>query len=320
MDYTSYITSRNILESLGKPISVTLLFLSALLILSLIIPILRKYNRRISGVTFLVLIVGFCLLIWFHFKIYTSTALINPVNGAVISRYIVPLWIEGEKLYFWAIFLALFTYILNRRLLQPTFILCLNASFGAFLQFAILYSSPLTNPLPLFHDEFSNLFFLIGRAPLSTQIQITQQALMRMKFYYNSVYMWIHPPILFISYAALTISFLACVFMLTKRKEAIFDRVSYNYAKFGYLLLTIGILIGYPWAITAWENEPWWWSPKINMSLTMWVLYTGYLHSRIYLHRQGMWYTTAILGIICFSSLIFTYITTYLVPGIHSYG
>lgn len=319
MDYTSYLISRGILESWGRPFSIALIFLSALLLLSLIIGPLRKYNRRIVGITLLVLLAGFSLLIWFHLKIYNFAVLIDPRSGTIIGRYQVPLWIEGEKLYFWAIFLALFTYILNRRLAQPTFLLWLNASLGAFLHLALFNSNPLVNPLPQFHEEISNVYFLSREVPLPMQIQIAQQAFMRLKFYYNSTYMWIHPPLLFISYAALTISFLACIFMLIKKKETIFDMVSYNYAKFGYLLLTIGILIGYPWAIAAWKDEAWWWSPKINMSLTMWVLYTGYLHSRLYLHRKGMWYTTAVLGIICFSALIFTYITTYLVPGIHSY-
>ncbi|MCE8429876.1 MAG: hypothetical protein J5U19_15995 [Candidatus Methanoperedens sp.] len=40
--------------------------------------------------------------------------------------------------------------------------------------------------------------------------------------------------------------------------------------------------------------------------------------ARIYVRKRKMWKTTAWLGIICFASLIFTYLLTYIVPGIHS--
>jgi ABC-type transport system involved in cytochrome c biogenesis permease subunit len=129
--------------------------------------------------------------------------------------------------------------------------------------------------------------------------------------------MWTHPPMLFIAYASLVVTFVGCVFMLFRR-EKIFDRISYNHAKVGYLLLTVGMLIGYPWAVVAWEGTDWWWDPKINGSIMMWVLYSAYLHTRIYLKRRNMWRATAVLGIICFLSLVFTYLLTYIAPGIHA--
>jgi ABC-type transport system involved in cytochrome c biogenesis permease subunit len=124
-----------------------------------------------------------------------------------------------------------------------------------------------------------------------------------------------HPPMLFISYASLVITAAACVFMLRKR-EKVYDDIAYRYAKIGYILLTTGMLIGYPWAIEAWKDSAWWWDPKISGSIMMWVLYSAYLHARIYSGR--MWSATACLGIICFASLVFTYLLTYIVPGIHS--
>ena len=320
MDYNSYLGSRDLLAVWGRPLAASILFLSLLLIVSLAVVPLRRYGRRIVGALLLALIAGFVLLAWYHFKIYSLLPLLNPNNGDLVGRYSVPLWIEGEKLYFWTLFLALFSFVLNLRLKKPDFLLWLNLLLAGFALVTVFYSNPFVEPLPQFHNEVSDLYFVGQGASLPMQAQLAQQALMRMKFYYNSAYMWIHPPLLFISYAALTVSFLGFLFMLVRQKEMVFDTLSYNYTKFGYLLLTAGILIGYPWAIAAWESEPWWWSPKINMSLTMWVLYTAYLHSRIYLYRRGMWNTTAALGLLCFGTLIFTYITTYLVPGVHSYA
>jgi len=52
----------------------------------------------------------------------------------------------------------------------------------------------------------------------------------------------------------------------------------------------------------------------------MWLLYTGVLHARLYLRREGMWKAVAILGVLSFAILVLTYITTYVVPGAHSYA
>jgi ABC-type transport system involved in cytochrome c biogenesis permease subunit len=59
---------------------------------------------------------------------------------------------------------------------------------------------------------------------------------------------------LFIAYATLIITFVACVFMLFRRISD-YDEIAYRYAKPGYILLTAGMLIGYPWAIEAWKEE-----------------------------------------------------------------
>lgn len=104
---------------------------------------------------------------------------------------------------------------------------------------------------------------------------------------------------LFISYAAFAVSFMACIFMLLKRHET-YQKITYSHAKIGYLPLTIGMLFGYPWAIMAWGDDPWWWDSKINGSIMIWVLYSAFLHARIYVNRY--WKTTAAIGILCFIS------------------
>jgi ABC-type transport system involved in cytochrome c biogenesis permease subunit len=78
------------------------------------------------------------------------------------------------------------------------------------------------------------------------------------------------------------------------------------------------MLLGFPWAISAWQGEAWWWSGKVNMSVMMWILYTAYLHGRLYLRRQGMWRWVAVLAVLSFVALVLTYLTTYVIPGAHS--
>ena len=69
------------------------------------------------------------------------------------------------------------------------------------------------------------------------------------QFYYNAWYMWVHPPLLFFSYGA---------FVDLVRRDAAddpraalarFETTAYRWARLGYLPLTAGMLLGFPWAL-----------------------------------------------------------------------
>ena len=173
---------------------------------------------------------------------------------------------------------------------------------------------PFSNPLPGFFAEVRPWF----EAAISPRerIGILMRLYPRMVFYYNASYMWVHPPMLFLAYGCITLTFVTSVFMLVKRDEAI-ETAGYDFAKLGFLLLTVGMLIGYPWALKAWGPN-WWWDPKICSSIMMWSVFSTYLHTRLYAGRQGMWYFTSALGILCFLAMIFTFLTSLFFPGEHT--
>jgi cytochrome c biogenesis factor len=258
-------------------------------------------------------VLGFAFLAWFHIQIYNTVIIEYPeVMRTMIpvdsSRFVIPLWIETEKLYFWAMFTSVFVLLMPHRkdvIALPGLIL------SVFSGLVFFFSNPFKDPLPGVHGEITAWYAASG----NTIFQIAGTLYGRINFYYNSAYMWTHPPMLFIAYASLIITFAACIYMLAKH-DRIYDDIAYRYAKIGYILLTAGMLIGYPWAIEAWKDSAWWWDPKISGSIMMWVLYSAYLHAHVYMNK--MWRTTAVLGIICFVSLVFTYLLTYIVPGIHS--
>ena len=139
----------------------------------------------------------------------------------------------------------------------------------------------------------------------------------KMVFYYNAHYMWFHPPLLFLAYACITLTFVTSVFMLFRRELAI-EKIGYDFAKFGYFMLTLGMLLGYPWALQAWGPN-WWWDPKICSSIMMWALFSTYLHTRLYANKRGMWYFSSILGILCFAAMIFTFVSSFYFPGEHTF-
>jgi len=316
--YSDYLQAREFIQGFEVYLLIVLVALSVLLAALSIAK--SRYTGRVLAANIIVLLFGFSLLLWFHLKIYLSIELVNPANGFAMGRLMAPLWIESEKLYFWALFLGFFTYFVHRGNREELFGRWLNIVFAGFILLTMLTSNPFSDPLPNLHAEISNYQIAMSSGNYYNQMQFFQMFYGKVVYFYNSSYMWIHPPLLFISYAALIVAFLASVFMLIKQREEVYDKIAYDYAKLGYILLTFGMLVSYPWALKAWANEPWWWSPKINMSILMWLFYTAYLHSRLHLHRRGMWNTTAILGILCFMTLVLTYITTYLIPGVHSYG
>jgi ABC-type transport system involved in cytochrome c biogenesis permease subunit len=179
----------------------------------------------------------------------------------------------------------------------------------------LLFAKPFTEPLAQFRGELAPWFAAAGAPEL--QARIFFKLYPRMLFYYNAEYMWVHPPMLFAAYALLTVTFAGCLFMLfSARREQ--EREAYAYAKTGYLLLTVGMLVGYPWALQAWGPN-WWWDPKIAASIMMWLLYSAFLHTRLYVHRRGVWFLHAGLGILCYLSLVFTYFMAWYFPGEHTF-
>ena len=176
-------------------------------------------------------------------------------------------------------------------------------------------TDPFLDPLPKFFEEVGPWF--------STQMSSGQRfgffmrLYPKMTFYYNAHYMWFHPPLLFLSYACITITFITSVFMLVKR-DADIERMGYDYAKLGFFMLTLGMLLGYPWALQAWGPN-WWWDPKICSSIMMWAIYSTYLHTRLYANKPAMWYFSSVLGIACFLAMIFTFLTSFFFPGEHTF-
>lgn len=324
MGFPEYATAREYLGIIGNPVITYILILSLFLGFISIIYLWKqkdKYYDILIKCLYVVAglyLLGFIFLVWFHIQIYNTVLIEYPAILAQMipvreSRMVIPLWIESEKLYFWALASMIFALTVRQRKELTAFLGIILAVFSTIVYF---FSNPFKEPLPIVHSEITQWFATLGAGD-SSIFQVAGTLYGRITYYYNSTYMWTHPPMLFIAYASLIITAASCVYMLRKRQK-IYDEIAYGYAKIGYILLTTGMLIGYPWAIEAWKDSAWWWDPKISGSIMMWVLYSAYLHTRIYANKGKMWNATAYLGIICFASLVFTYLLTYIVPGIHS--
>jgi len=332
-------------QALGRPVMLMLLVLAGWLSLAGAINLLRSEPWREREARWglllisLVFLLGFGLIGWLHWRInrqlplelpaqladWLNRQLANANRSAAYGlplydpthppRYVIPLWIENEKYYFWFMGYALLALLAWRRLAFHRFRGGLLLLLG--IQIGLLYflADPFAEPLPKFFSEIAP-WFSTQLAPMP-RIGLFMKLYPRMIFYYNAHYMWLHPPLLFVAYGCITLTFLTSLFMLARRQPEI-ERLGYEAAKFGYLLLTFGMLLGYPWALQAWGPN-WWWDPKICSSIMMWAIYSTYLHTRLYANKPAMWYFSSFLGILCFAAMIFTFLASFLFPGEHTF-
>jgi len=249
---------------------------------------------------------------WFNHHIQGSGMPLVAASAPV--RYTVPLWIENEKYYFWFMGYGMMSLAAHLRISRYRLRALLHIMLSAQVLFLFFWLDPFSRPLPGFFSEVQPWF--TGSQTAMERLRLFMQLYPRMIYYYNAAYMWIHPPMLFLSYACITVTFATSVFMLFVRDVTV-ENTGYVFAKLGFVLLTLGMLLGYPWALQAW-GENWWWDPKVCSSIMMWSIYSTYLHARLYAVRAGMWYFTSVMGILCFVAMVFTLLSSLYFPGEHS--
>ncbi|MFC1868298.1 c-type cytochrome biogenesis protein CcsB [Thermodesulfobacteriota bacterium] len=136
----------------------------------------------------------------------------------------------------------------------------------------------------------------------------------------------------FFGYAAFALSFGLSLMYLLKRLDtletnnnflklipgtALIDEINYQMVVIGFLMLTLGIITGSVWAHSAWGSY-WSWDPKETWSLITWLVYAALLHSRMIRGWKGK--RLAILSIIGFACVLFTYFGVNYLAGLHSYA
>ncbi len=256
------------------------------------------------------LVVLFFQLYRYH-RLLSGISYVNPFSGGSFEISL-PLWIEKERMLFWFLCYT-FAVIYSERLGNRRFTGWLNLGNAFFL--LVVFLTRTSTPLPEMEALISAYLHWIQRPEYSAQAVQMFRSLLGKYYLYSTWYMWIHPPMLFIAYACFTANFFASLLVL-KTGDAVYDKIGYVYAKTGYFLLTIGLLIGYPWALEAWEGQSWWWAPIISSSFMLWFFYSAYLHARL---KSGNFKMAAIFGILGYASVVIAYIVIFMLPGVHAY-
>lgn len=100
-------------------------------------------------------------------------------------------------------------------------------------------------------------------------------------------------------------------------RALLLDDLIYQTVVVGFILLTAGIATGAIWAEAAWGRY-WGWDPKETWSLITWLVYAALLHARMMRGWEGR--RLAILSVVGFFCVLFTYFGVNYLPGLHSYA
>ena len=163
--------------------------------------------------------------------------------------------------------------------------------------------------------------FLIGYAStLPSTIEPLVPALQ------NPPLITVHVAMAMISYGIFTVSFGAAVAYLVQGTKdrftwlpshKVLDEVGYRAVIIGFPLFATLIILGSYWASIAW-GAYWSWDPKETAALVTWLIYAVYLHAR----NQKGWAgrPSALILVIGFGALMFTYFGNLYFAGLHSYS
>jgi len=151
---------------------------------------------------------------------------------------------------------------------------------------------------------------------------------------FKSLWLTLHVGTAFVGNALLAISCLAAVMYLIQERQikqkrfgafygrlpalATLDNINHYAILYGFPFLTVGMIAGSVYAQFA-LGVYWQWDPKEVWSLISWLFYAALIHERLAVGWQGR--KAAIMSIVCFSLLIFTFLgVSLLMGGYHSFG
>ncbi|MEO2266868.1 heme lyase CcmF/NrfE family subunit [Pseudoalteromonas sp. YIC-656] len=137
--------------------------------------------------------------------------------------------------------------------------------------------------------------------------------------------MIIHPPLLYMGYVGLSVSFaFAIAALLTGQLDNLWAKWSRPWTMAAWGFLTLGITIGSWWAYAELGWGGWWfWDPVENASLMPWLVATALLHSLAVTEKRGIFKSwTVLLAIAAFSlSLLGTFIVrSGIIVSVHAFA
>lgn len=136
----------------------------------------------------------------------------------------------------------------------------------------------------------------------------------------QSNWLLFHVSTTLMAYAALGLATLSSIVFLIQKNglEKALDAFTFRAIILGFILLTVGIVLGAVWANEAWGTY-WSWDPKETWSLITWIIYALAIHLRRVRKWEGARFAWLAIG--GFACVLFTYFgVNYLLSGLHSYA
>ncbi|GIU27623.1 heme lyase CcmF/NrfE family subunit [Shewanella schlegeliana] len=251
-----------------------------------------------------------CLLISFLVDDFSVAYVANHSNTQLATLYkVAAVWGSHEgSMLFWVVSIAIWgcLIVFSSRYQDPLFvgrmIAILAFVIAGFNLFMLFTSNPFARLLPNFPIEGRDL------NPILQDIGLI-----------------FHPPMLFLGYVGLTITFAAAIAALLGGK---FTQQHASYLRpwvlMAWVFLTGGNAFGSWWAYNELGWGGWWfWDPVENASFIPWLVATALLHSVVLSqHRSSFKVTTLLLCLLAFSlSLLGTFLVrSGIVQSVHAFA
>jgi cytochrome c-type biogenesis protein CcsB len=141
----------------------------------------------------------------------------------------------------------------------------------------------------------------------------------------NRPLMTVHVSMAILAYATFVVAFAAAVlFLIADRWHVswlpsadLLDDLGFRAVTIGFPAMSLVLILGSVWAYRAWGTY-WQWDPKETAALFTWLIYGVYLHTRSLRGWRGS--RSAIILLVAFGAVIFTYFGNYVFGGLHAYG
>jgi len=190
----------------------------------------------------------------------------------------------------------------------------------------------------IFHLKFRIMVLGSFVAPFAAFLMILSSAMPWLREpvrpVFKSLWLTFHVMTVFLGNGLFAITFAVSVMYLIQERQikqkrlgslynrlpslATLDSLNHYALMGGFPLLTLGMITGSIYAQMA-LGTYWQWDPKEVWSLITWLFYAALLHERLTVGWQGR--KAAIMSIICFAILIFTFVgASLLLTGYHTFN
>lgn len=221
---------------------------------------------------------------------------------------------EGSFL-LWAMFVALIAVFVLPYARKYEYEKTSMLLFGCILCFLTLLLV-VKNPFALYWETFASDGAVAADVPLNGR---------GMNPLLHNAWITIHPPILFMGFAAMTVSFVFAATGLIKRDYHRWISIALPWTLFATAILGFGIMLGGFWAYeTLGWGGFWGWDPVENSSLIPWLVSVALVHTMLVQKRtRGLVKTTAAMAVAAFVLVLYsTFLTRSGVLGdtsVHSF-
>jgi cytochrome c-type biogenesis protein CcsB len=140
----------------------------------------------------------------------------------------------------------------------------------------------------------------------------------------QSTLLTLHVTAAVVAYGSFSVSFGVAIVYLFRQSKPVsrwpaaetLDHIGYQAVIIGFPFLTLTIILGAVWADISWGRY-WGWDPKETASFVTWLFYAGYLHTRLMRGWRGK--KLAMILVVGFCAVLFTFFGNYVFQGLHSY-